>query len=140
MTRRGASAKTDRAFGAWGEQLASDYLKSLGWEILDHNWRCSAGELDIVAAEPGAPRNGALVFVEVKTRGGHGYGQPLEAITFAKLRRLRDLSWLWLEAHRDQIAAHIGGTGFAPQIRIDGIGVVRTNGKPILEHVRGLTS
>ena len=63
--------------------------------ILDRNWRCRLGEIDIVAMEvEGADRS--LVFCEVKCRTGLGFGPPLEAITYAKVRKLRRLAGEWL--------------------------------------------
>lgn len=96
--------------GALGEQLAVDHLTGLGLRVLGRNWRCRYGELDIVAADP-ATRT--VVFVEVKTRTGDGFGTAAEAVTTAKVRRLRRLAGLWLTVH---------GGGWAG-IRIDVIGV-----------------
>lgn len=121
------SGPHDRALGRWGEQTAAAHLERLGWQVLDRNWRCDIGELDLVALEAGRPAT--LVFVEVKARAGLGYGHPLEAITAAKQRKLRDLAWRWLREHE----AH------APRVRIDGVGVVwRRGGEPEIVHVRGL--
>ncbi len=60
--------------GRSGEQAAAEYLESCGLRILDRNWRCAGGEIDIVAVE-----RYALVVVEVKSRTGMAYGSPLEA-------------------------------------------------------------
>jgi Holliday junction resolvase-like predicted endonuclease len=65
--------------GRRGEQLAVEHLQRAGLRILDRNWRCADGEIDIVAAE-----RRALVVCEVKTRSGVRYGTPLEAITRQK--------------------------------------------------------
>ena len=67
-----------------GEEMATRHLISLGWQILDRNWRCPAGELDIVAWQPDPP---VVVFCEVKCRRGLGYGTPLEAITAGESRQ-----------------------------------------------------
>lgn len=77
--------------GMWGEQLAVDYLQKCGWTVLERNWRCRYGELDIVAADAAT-----VVFVEVKTRAGDRYGDVVTAVTPAKVRRLRRLAGLWL--------------------------------------------
>lgn len=69
--------------GAAGERLAAQALTARGYRILTSNWRCPAGELDLIA-EDGAE----LVFVEVKTRRGTATGAPEEAITRPKRRRL----------------------------------------------------
>lgn len=110
------------AVGTWGEGRAALYLERLGWRILERNWRCPAGELDIVAEEPGA----GVVLVEVKTRSGRGYGDPLEAITMAKQAKLRELAQYWRRAHERG--------GF---VRIDAIGVLRERGRVEISHVRG---
>lgn len=78
--------------GQLGEARAEEYLRSLGWEILERNWRCREGEVDIIAHDPEAD---ALVVVEVKTRAGTGYGSPFDAITYAKVRRLRQLAGIY---------------------------------------------
>jgi putative endonuclease len=109
--------------GKEGEQAAVDYLKGCGFRILDRNWRCSDGELDIVAVE-----RHVLVVCEVKTRSGTRYGTPLEAVGRAKQRRLRRLAVAWLNAH---------GIRFE-QIRIDVVGLVHEGGGFTIEHVRGV--
>ncbi|MEV6932162.1 YraN family protein [Dactylosporangium sp. NPDC051485] len=77
--------------GAFGERIACRYLVSQGLVLLDRNWRSTAGELDVVARD-----GGDLVFVEVKTRRSTRYGQPVEALVPAKVRRLRTLARMWL--------------------------------------------
>jgi putative endonuclease len=112
------------ALGRRGEQLAAQYLERAGFRILDRNWRCAEGEIDIVAAE-----RRVLVVCEVKTRSGVGYGSPLDAITRAKRSRLRRLAIRWLVAH---------GVLF-DEVRIDVIGLLRDrSGQFTVEHVRGV--
>lgn len=112
-----------------GEELAVRHLCGLGWEILARNWRCSAGELDIIARQPGSPP--VVVFCEVKTRRGLAYGPPLEAITARKQAKLRELALHWL---REQ-------GGGVPRIRFDALGVLLPAGAPpILTHVEGIAS
>jgi len=82
-----------RALGRYGEQLACRYLSDTGFRILDRNWRCARGEIDIVARDAAD-----LVVCEVKTRSGAQFGAPFEAVTRQKLRRLRRLAMLWLDA------------------------------------------
>jgi putative endonuclease len=110
--------------GQQGEQLAADFLSAAGFELLDRNWRCKDGEIDIVAVE-----GRDLVVCEVKTRSTLRFGTPLEAITRHKAWRLRRLAALWL-AQQSQ--------GF-DSIRIDAVSVLRTGpGEFSVEHVRGV--
>ena len=112
------------ALGRLGEQTAAEYLQSEGFRILDRNYRCTDGELDIVAAE-----QRALVVCEVKTRSGLGFGTPIEAVTPPKLRRLRRLAISWIRLH---------GLSF-DDVRVDVIGVLRKpSGEFEIEHVRGV--
>jgi putative endonuclease len=110
--------------GRQGEQMAADYLTNAGLEILERNWRCSRGEIDIVAAD-----GRVLVICEVKTRSDVRFGTPLEAITRQKAWRLRRLAALWL------VTQHV----MFEEIRIDVVGVLRTApGQFSIEHVRGV--
>lgn len=112
------------ALGRRGEQTAVEYLERAGLRILDRNWRCTDGEIDIVATE-----RRVLVVCEVKTRSGNHFGTPLEAITRAKRARLRRLAARWLAAH---------GVLF-DEVRIDVIGLTRDRaGHYLVEHVRGV--
>ncbi|PLX41139.1 MAG: YraN family protein [Deltaproteobacteria bacterium] len=69
--------------GAAGEELAAEHLKSSGYRIVERNWRCRQGELDIVAVD-----GKTLVFVEVKARGAGARTTPLEAVDLYKQRKL----------------------------------------------------
>jgi putative endonuclease len=110
--------------GRHGEQLAAEYLERSGMRVLDRNWRCAEGELDIVAAQ-----RQVLVVCEVKTRSSERYGTPLEAITRQKQRRLRRLAICWVVAH---------GVLF-DEIRIDAVGVLRaSSGEFTVTHVAGV--
>lgn len=81
-----------RAYGAAGEARAAAWYVERGYEVVERNWRCSEGELDLVV------RRGAdLVFVEVKARRTDRFGTPAEAVTPAKQRRLRRLASRYLE-------------------------------------------
>lgn len=112
--------------GARGEGIAAGYLIGLGWRIVERNWRCKYGEIDVV----GFDADGTLAFVEVKTRSGLGFGDPLEAITYAKLARLRRLAAEWLSAH------DVG----AVRVRLDAVGVLFVRGEqPRVRLVRGIT-
>jgi putative endonuclease len=110
--------------GREGEQVAVEYLERVGLRVLDRNWRCADGEIDIVAAE-----RQVMVVCEVKTRSSTAFGTPLEQITRAKRARLRRLASRWLVAH---------GVLF-DEVRIDAIGLVRKpSGDYEIEHVRGV--
>ncbi|GAA4741439.1 YraN family protein [Gordonia alkaliphila] len=82
--------------GRIGEDFAAEFIDSIGWKILDRNWRTRYGELDLIAAD-----GGTLVIVEVKTRASHTYTDPVAAITPTKLRRMRLLARQWLAAQPD---------------------------------------
>ena len=110
------------ALGRYGEDVAARHLLSEGFVVLDRNWRCDVGEIDIVARA-----GDTLVVCEVKTRSGTGFGSPLEAVTRSKAARLRRLAACWLGSHD----VH------PRQIRIDVVGVLGGRGGPIVEHVRG---
>ena len=81
-----------RRLGRRGEDIAAAYLKKQGYEVLARNWRCPAGELDMVARE-----GGTLAFVEVRTRRGDRYGTPEESITPAKQAKLVELAQTYLQ-------------------------------------------
>lgn len=110
--------------GRRGERLAEEHLLTRGAEVLDRNWRCPLGEIDLVV------RDGAyVVVVEVKTRSGTGWGDPLEAITPMKLARLRKLAGEWRAAHPE-----VRGP-----VRIDAIGVIAPrSGAPRVQHVEAV--
>ena len=100
-----------RALGARGEELAARWYRERGFEIVDRNWRCRAGEIDIVAR-----RGRFLVICEVKTRSSDAYGSPASAVTPSKQTRLRRLAFAWLEARglrgpalRFDVACVVGG-------------------------------
>ncbi|MEY3733425.1 MAG: hypothetical protein RL347_784 [Actinomycetota bacterium] len=112
--------------GRWGEDLAARHLERIGLTVLDRNWRCRTGEIDIVAADSGT---GTVIICEVKTRSTEDFGSPLAAITPRKLRRLRSLASEWMREHGASAQA----------IRIDVIGIVMgSRGTPSLEHLRGV--
>ncbi len=77
--------------GQQGEALACQYLSRLGYRVIVKNYRTKLGEIDIIAEE-----QGALVFVEVKTRRGHQCGHPFEAVTPAKCRQISKVALQYL--------------------------------------------
>jgi putative endonuclease len=123
MTRTAAGA-IKQALGAYGETLAARHLVEQGMVLLDRNWRCEAGEIDLVLRD-----GDVLVVCEVKTRSSVLYGTPHEAVTDIKVARLRRLAVRWLEER-----------GIAVRdIRIDLVGIVRPRrGSSALDHVRGI--
>jgi putative endonuclease len=123
-----ATRESKKQIGVRGEDLACAELERQGLQVLERNWRCRLGEIDIVAVEAGA--NGlTMVFCEVKCRSGLGFGHPLEAITFTKRRTLRQLAAVWMRQHRVKASA----------IRLDAIGVVLAPGEePSVTHVRAV--
>ncbi|HEY0000615.1 MAG TPA: YraN family protein [Actinoplanes sp.] len=80
-----------RAVGAYGERVAARHLQDLGLVLLDQNWRCSDGEVDLVLRD-----GDDIVFCEVKTRRGGLFGTPAEAVDHRKVRKLRQLAGRWL--------------------------------------------
>jgi len=80
-----------RRLGAAGENAVVAWYAAAGYEVLDRNWRCRDGELDLVVA-----RDHVIVFCEVKTRRSDAFGAPVEAVTVSKQRRLRTLALRWL--------------------------------------------
>ena len=116
--------RTKDAVGQYGEDLAARYLAEAGFAILERNWRCELGEIDIVARD-----GNALVVCEVKTRRGLAYGSPLESVTYRKLATLRQLLGRWLQEHDLR----------PPEVRIDVIGILFPRGaQPTLDHVKGV--
>lgn len=107
--------------GRVGEQLAVEHLESVGMVVLERNWRCREGEVDILARD-----GGVLVVCEVKTRSSTRFGSPAEAVDFRKSRRLRRLAGIWLAS---------SGTRFQA-VRFDVIAVLRrTDGSYQLDHL-----
>jgi len=104
--------------------VAADHLAACGVRIVDRNWRCAQGEIDIVGVD-----HGQLVFYEVKTRRSSRFGHPAEAVTRAKASRLRRLAGLWLRAH-----PHLGR-----DLRIDVLALTLTrSGTVQIDHLRGV--
>lgn len=121
----GATYAQRKALGEYGERLAVGELRRRGLVILDRNWRCPAGELDIVA------RDGrVLVACEVKTRTSDRYGDPVEAITRQKADRLYRLLMTWAAAHTTR---HVSA-------RVDVVAVLLpTHGRADLTYYAGVS-
>lgn len=120
------TTSTRAAIGAFGEQLATEYLKALGLRVLTRNWRCRYGELDVIAADDAAR---IAVFVEVKTRTSDRFGGVFQAVTPEKVRRLRRLAGVWLATQDRRWSA----------VRIDVIGVRLGRRRiPEITHLQGV--
>jgi len=114
------------ALGRYGEELAARYLRERGLRVLERNWRCTEGEIDIVALD-----GDWLVVCEVKTRAGTGVGDPVEAVTWEKAMRLRRLSAAYLRTRTRPVAG----------VRVDVIGVLARRGRPpVVRHVEAVGS
>lgn len=85
----------NKELGAKGELAAALFLERRGYEIVEHNWRCPAGEADLIARD----EKGTVVFVEVKTRSGVEHGFPAEAVTPARRRRYERIAGYYLSDH-----------------------------------------
>ena len=124
-TARIARGLSAQAAGHQAERRVAEVYRARGCEILAQCWRGRAGEIDLILRD-----GSALVFVEVKYRSGRGWGEPLEAVTHAKVRRLAALALLWLREHPQRVE----------QIRVDAIGVLRVPGqRHRITHARGIT-
>ena len=118
------TARQRQAMGGYGEACAARHLVEQGMVVLDRNWRCELGEIDLVLRD-----EQVLVVCEVKTRASAAYGAPVEAVTAAKLRRLRRLAARWVEQRGLRV----------PEVRIDLIGVrLDRAGQDRFVHVRGV--
>lgn len=108
--------RSRKELGRMGEELAARALAARSYRIRERNWRCPAGELDIVAED-----GDVLVFVEVKTRRGREFGTPEEAVTPAKQAKLIELA-----------AAYVQESGWPGDWRIDMAAVELTPGGKLL--------
>ena len=73
----------NKDIGALGEDISESYLKNLGYKILEKNFRCKCGEIDLIALN-----KGYICFIEVKTRYGTNFGIPAESVTFSKQNKI----------------------------------------------------
>jgi putative endonuclease len=111
-----------QAVGAYGERVAARHLRDQGLVVLDRNWRCTEGELDLILRD-----GDDVVFCEVKTRRGDSFGPPAAAITHEKVGRLRRLAGIWLS----QAGVRPGA------LRFDVVEVLpQRRGAPQVRHIR----
>jgi putative endonuclease len=119
--------RANRQLGEYGERLACRYLTDIGFTILERNWRCARGEVDIIAID-----GSCLVICEVKCRSSEAFGAPFEAVTQTKARRLRRLAGLWMAEGPD-------GRRPGDDVRIDVVSILRPDDRPArIEHLRGV--
>lgn len=112
------------AVGQYGEWVAAMRLEENGLRVVDRNWRCDEGELDIVALD-----GEVLAFIEVKTRTSEDFGVPAEAVTPAKATRIRGLAQRWLAAHEHPYS----------QLRFDVCSLIKAkSGAASFEHLKGV--
>ena len=110
--------------GRRGEQVAAEWLQENGYTLIDRNWRCPSGELDLVLR-----RGTTMVFAEVKTRSSLTFGHPFEAITSRKAARLRRLAAAWCREREPGAVA----------VRIDSVAVTEAwSDRPVVEHLTGI--
>ncbi|CAA9379963.1 YraN family protein [uncultured Nocardioides sp.] len=123
-THRTAPPTRNGALGAYGETLAARHLVAGGMVLLDRNWRCAGGEVDLLLRD-----GDVLVACEVKTRSSLACGTPHEAVDAGKVARLRRVAEQWVAAQ--SASPH--------DIRVDLVAVLRPpRGPSVLEHVAGV--
>ena len=112
------------SLGRWGEEVAERYLKKKGYTIIERNFRCRLGEIDIIALD-----HAQLVFIEVKTRKNQNYGLPCEAVNTEKIRHLK------------RTAAYFKSTctAYYNEERLDVIEILAREGHTYLHHIENVT-
>ena len=106
--------------GREGERIAERFLKKKGYKLVERNYRCAAGELDLIVLD-----RRVIVFVEVKTRTGSGYGTPLDAVEFRKQQKMIHAAQFFLNAKK------LGQR----EARFDVVGISWPGGEPAIEHI-----
>jgi len=109
-----------QVLGKEGERIAEQYLKKKGYKLVERNYRCAAGEVDLIVLD-----RRVIVFVEVKTRTGHGFGTPLEAVQPRKQRKMMLAAQFFLS----QKKLH------QRDARFDVVGISWPGREPVIEHV-----
>ncbi|NIO10039.1 MAG: YraN family protein [Deltaproteobacteria bacterium] len=110
-----------QVLGKEGEEIAERYLKNKGFKLLERNYRCPVGELDVIALD-----RKVLVFVEVRTRTSDGSGSPLESVDRRKQRQIIKTASYFLSQKR--LHDH--------DARFDVVGISMGDGEPVVEHIR----
>jgi putative endonuclease len=109
-----------QTLGREGEAVAEQFLRKKGYKVVERNYRCSAGELDLIVLD-----RRVVVFVEVKTRSGRGFGSPLEAVEFRKQRKMIRAAQFFLSANK----LH------QRDARFDVVGIYWSGREPVVEHI-----
>jgi putative endonuclease len=113
------------SLGKRSEDLATDFLCKKGFKIIERNFFCKSGELDIIARN-----KGIIVFIEVRSIQTGFFHDPLDSITYAKINRLKILAQIWLKKQ--------GLSDMLTPIRFDLIGISYYNGRPpVINHIQG---
>lgn len=109
-----------KVLGGRGEDLAVRYLRKRGYKVIERNYRCLWGEIDLIARN-----KGTLVFVEIKARSSSGFGLPQEAVDRFKQRKLVQVAKAYMAQHHleetiatrfDVVAIHLSPSG--PEITL----------------------
>jgi putative endonuclease len=109
-----------QVLGREGERVAEQFLKQKGFKIVERNYRCAAGELDLIVLD-----KRVVVFVEVKTRTGLGFGTPLEAVAYHKQQKMIQAAQYFLS----EKGLH------QRDARFDVVGVSWPGREPVVEHI-----
>ena len=109
--------------GRKGENIAENYVKKLGWKIIDRNWHYSKNaEIDIIALD-----KDTIVFIEVKTRTTLNFGHPFEAINRHKLEKIQSAIYAYLNNYKNKFQS----------FRIDAIAIIGID-TPKIEHIKNI--
>lgn len=106
--------------GREGERLAEQYLNKKGYKVIERNYRCRGAELDLIVLD-----RRVIVFVEVKTRTGHGFGSPFEAVEFHKQQKMIQAAQYFLNEKKL----------YQRDARFDVVGISWPAGEPVVEHI-----
>ena len=109
-----------QVLGREGEEIAENYLKKKGYRLVERNYRCPLGELDLIALD-----RRVIVFVEVKTRGDESYGPPLESVHPRKQRKMIKTALFFLSVHKLHNR----------EARFDVVGISFAGQEPVVEHI-----
>jgi len=81
----------NRVLGRHGENIALNYFSGLGYKVLERNYKCRIGEVDIIAQ-----KDSSLIFIEVKTRTSLRYGHPVESVSEHKIKKIKDVAGFFI--------------------------------------------